>query len=128
MSPYELLASLRTAEFALCVYDGKLFVSPHSKLSSDQKEAIRSHKDALVAILATEGKDAPFCPWCNAEKQQGWVYCCLCGKRIAQAILTSAGFDWASEGAGKPSIAAQASWRLKSVSLRQPGDSASMPN
>ncbi len=46
-----LLAVLRADGFTLSVRDGQLICSPGSKLTPAQAEAIRSHKEDLIAIL-----------------------------------------------------------------------------
>lgn len=55
-----LLADVRSKGFAFRVDDkGQLVVSPASKLSREQRAALKVHKDELLAILAWEAAEPP---------------------------------------------------------------------
>lgn len=63
MGAAELLLRTRTAGFVLDVADGKLLVTPASKLTDALRAELRNHKPALLALLAapaTEPRQRPY--------------------------------------------------------------------
>ena len=51
MSANDLLLHLKSAGFQLHVINDRLSVAPASELSDDDRDAIRMHRDGLVAML-----------------------------------------------------------------------------
>jgi hypothetical protein len=56
MTAPDLLATLRCSGFTVRSADGKLLVSPASRLTADERQAIAEHREGLLALLdqATE--------------------------------------------------------------------------
>lgn len=52
MTPHALLIDLEGQGFSLKASGGKLIVSPASRLTADQREAIAANRDALLALVA----------------------------------------------------------------------------
>lgn len=50
----ELLAELRAKGFAFRADNGKLIVSPVSKLTPEEKASLKAHRDEILAILVWE--------------------------------------------------------------------------
>lgn len=50
-SATDLLGLLRNAGFGVRLADGKLLVSPASRLTGDERAAIAEHREGLVALL-----------------------------------------------------------------------------
>ena len=60
MSATDLLQHLRTTGFSVSVADGSgIRVAPAGALSTDQRQAIRDQKPALLALLAGAGAERP---------------------------------------------------------------------
>jgi hypothetical protein len=57
MGAPDLLRHLRDAGLALSVADGRLLVKPAGRLTDPDREAIRSHRDELLQLLATPAPD-----------------------------------------------------------------------
>ena len=54
MTATQVLQWVRAEGFHLRVSDGKLLVSPASKLTDEMRDVIREHRPALVALLLAE--------------------------------------------------------------------------
>ena len=59
MGAAELLLRTRTAGFVLDVADGKLLVTPASKLTDDLRAELRDHKPELLVLLSVPATEPP---------------------------------------------------------------------
>jgi hypothetical protein len=58
MTPTDLLALLQRSGISVRLADGKLLVSPASRLTDDERQALREHRDGLIAVLSGEAAPA----------------------------------------------------------------------
>lgn len=59
---FDLLSQLRAAGFTLAARDGKLIVTPASRLTPELTASIREHKPALLELLAAQAHHAEDVP------------------------------------------------------------------
>jgi hypothetical protein len=58
MTPVDLLDLLKHAGFAVRLDAGKLLVNPASRLTDDERQALREHREGLIAVLSGEAAPA----------------------------------------------------------------------
>lgn len=63
MTAFELLGELAGRGFTLTNREGALVVTPASKLKGDDRDALKRHKAALLAVLALDGRFPPRFFW-----------------------------------------------------------------
>lgn len=57
MTPEQVLSQARSSGISISVEEGKLAVSPASRLTPDLRQAIRDHKDELLQTLSQPPRD-----------------------------------------------------------------------
>ncbi len=57
MTPEQVLLQARSSGIAISVEEGKLAVTPASRLSPELRQAIRDHKAKLVQVLSGPNRD-----------------------------------------------------------------------
>ena len=94
MTATELLTTLRAHSFDVTAEDGRVLVGPASRLTDDLRRAIRTHKPALLALLAqahappepsllgaagraTPGPPRGICKDCGAPAADGLLFHCV---------------------------------------------------
>jgi hypothetical protein len=105
VTPDSLLADLRTRGFDVGVTDGRLRVSPGSRLTPADRAAIRSHLPALVGLVG----GLPRCARCGRPvdgKGRCWRCCdraCEgCGRGTGSPFLATCLVCDFAGGAGQP--------------------------
>ena len=70
MTTSDLLADLTRQGFTFAPDGDGIRVTPASRLTAEQREAIRAHKPALLALLAAPLRPAPAFLWDQAEAER----------------------------------------------------------
>ncbi len=74
MTPSDLLASLRSVGLTIrTLPDGRLGVAPADLLDDEARGLIREHRDALLALVASEEEQARWDEWTDALCERAWL-------------------------------------------------------